>query len=97
MPLVPVMLAIGILPMWLLWFPLALVQVIAGITGAVFLPLLAAALLGLPFSRSGREAEFRHNPLVTIGLALCLVFFGFMACQTVLTKIASLFASVTIS
>ncbi len=82
------LLAIGILPMWLLWFPLALVQVIAGITGAVFLPLLAIALLGLPFSTSGRESGFRHHALVNIGLLLCLIFFGFMACQTILSKIA---------
>lgn len=86
------LLAIGIVPMCLLPFSLVRIQVIAGITGAVFLPLLALALLILPLGRVGRESGFRHHLLVTAGLALCMVFFGFMAYRTILLKLSKLFA-----
>lgn len=79
-----ILLAMGTLPMLCLPFSLATIQKIAGVTGAVFLPMFALSLLLLPGSTQGRAAGFRNGPFTMLVLTLCLTLFGFLAGQKIL-------------
>lgn len=76
--------ALGIIPCFVLPFSLAAVQKIAGVTGAVFIPLFASALLALPYTNRGREAGFRNGILSNAILLLSLCLFGGLAVKKVI-------------
>lgn len=75
--------ALGIIPCFVLPFSLATVQKIAGITGAVFIPLFALALLALPHTNRGRESGFRNGLISKAILLLSLCLFGGLAVKKV--------------
>lgn len=75
------LLLLGTVPAFCLPFSLATVQKIAGVTGAVFLPMFALAILLLPLSQRGRESAFRNGVFSTVILVLSLVLFGYMAVE----------------
>lgn len=76
-----ILLLLGTLPAACLPFSLATVQKIAGVTGALFLPLFAFTLLLLPLTTEGRRLEFRNGPASNVILLLSLVLFGILAVQ----------------
>lgn len=77
------LLALGIIPCFVLPFSLATVQKIAGVTGAVFIPLFASALLVLPRSGRGRECGFRNGVFSRWVLLLSLLVFGGLAAKKI--------------
>lgn len=81
------LLSLGIIPCVALPFSLPFVQKIAGITGAVFIPMFALALLLLPMSSLGRKCSFSNGRVRATILWICLVLFGVLAAQ----KLTSLF------
>jgi len=77
------LLVLGIVPCTILGYSLATVQKIAGVTGAVFIPLFALALLLLPRTDGGRQAKFVHGWIGWIIMVGSLLLFGFLAWQKV--------------
>jgi Mn2+/Fe2+ NRAMP family transporter len=68
------LLAIAILPMCNLFYPLATVQLIAGLAGAIFLPAFAGTLLALSWrGLSG----FRNGRFATLILWFCMLLFAY--------------------
>jgi hypothetical protein len=83
---------LGTLPALCLPFSLAAIQKTAGVTGALFLPLFALALLALPVTADGRKAGFRNGWLSTAVLTLCLLLFGLLAVQKLAATIGTPFS-----
>lgn len=79
------LLALGLLPCFILPYSLATVQKVAGVTGAVFIPLFAVSLLLLPRTKEGRAAGFRNGRLSFYILVISLLLFGFLAVRKVLS------------
>ncbi|HIE99789.1 MAG TPA: divalent metal cation transporter [Planctomycetes bacterium] len=80
-----IQLLLGIVPVFLLPFSLAKVQLVAGVTGAIFLPMFALALLLLGYTALGKQNGFRNGPFSTGVLTISLLLFGFLAAQRFLT------------
>lgn len=70
---------LGTIPALCLPFSLAAVQMIAGITGAMFLPMFALALLLLPRSQQAKQAKFRNGVFSSVVLTMCLLLFSSFA------------------
>lgn len=81
------LLALGILPFTILGYSLATVQKIAGVTGAVFIPLFALALLLLPRTERGRRVQYRHGAISWLIMAGSLLLFGRLAWQKIVTTL----------
>ena len=79
------LLALGIVPCFVLPFSLATVQKVAGVTGAAFIPMFALALLCLPASKAGGDSSFRNGWASRIVMTVCLVLFGFLAVQKLIS------------
>lgn len=77
------LLLLGILPCSILAYSLATVQKIAGVTGALFIPLFAWALLRLPQSERGRKTSYRHGWIGWLVMTGSLFLFGFLAWKKV--------------
>ena len=80
-----ILILLGVAPAFCLPFSLATVQMIAGVTGALFLPMFALALLLLGYTTLGRQNGFRNGPFSIGVLTLSLLLFGFLAAQRFLS------------
>jgi Mn2+/Fe2+ NRAMP family transporter len=76
-----IQLLLGIVPACGLPYSLANVQKVAGVTGALFLPMFALALLLLGCTATGKQSGFRNGLLSTSVLIICLLMFGYLAAQ----------------
>jgi len=83
------LLVLGILPCGILGYSLATVQKIAGVTGAVFIPLFALSLLLLPRSDRGRTAGYRHGVAGWLIMVGSLLLFGGLAWQKVASTLGA--------
>ena len=67
-------------------YSLASVQKVAGVTGALFIPIFALALLLLPRTAKGRETGFRNKVPAQLALLICLALFGYLAAGKIMPK-----------
>ena len=72
---------LGIVPAFCLPYSLANVQRVAGVTGALFLPMFALSLLLLGWTAAGKQNGFRNGLLSSSVLTLSLLLFGYLAAQ----------------
>jgi Mn2+/Fe2+ NRAMP family transporter len=77
------LLTLGIAPCFMLPFSLATVQKIAGVTGAIFIPIFALILLILEYTDEGKQSGYRNRWLSRSVLVPGLLLFGYLALQKV--------------
>ncbi len=71
------MVALAVVPLVLLWQNLADVQLAYGVSGAMFMPLLALTLLLLNNRTAWVGERFRNGWIINAGLIVTLVFFAY--------------------
>lgn len=79
--------AMSVIPLILLWRPIAEIQLAYTVLGAFFMPLLALTLLLLNNSRR-LPAEFRSSPWINAILFLTLAFFGYQGALEIIEAIS---------
>jgi len=77
------LLALGIVPLSLLWLRVQLVQYIYGIVGALFMPFVAVTLLLLNNRVRLVGREFKNGWITNVLLALTLAFFSYVGLREV--------------
>ncbi len=80
---------LGTLPAFCLPYSLAFVQKVAGVTGALFLPMFALSLLVLPASHLGKQHGFRNGYASSAVLVLSLGLFGVLAIRQLISMLPS--------
>ena len=71
------MLFIAIVPLPLLWWPVAEVQKLYAVGGALFMPLLALTLLLMNRRSDWVGKAFRQHGIITLTLVLTIAFFAY--------------------
>jgi Mn2+/Fe2+ NRAMP family transporter len=82
------LLALGIIPLSLLWLKVQLVQYVYGIVGALFMPFVALTLLLLNNRVRLVGREFRNGWVINALLALTLAFFSYVGLREVTAFLA---------
>ena len=82
------LLALGIVPLSLLWLRVQLVQYIYGIVGALFMPFVALTLLILNNRVRLVGREFKNSWVINLLLALTLAFFSYVGLREVIAFLA---------
>jgi Mn2+/Fe2+ NRAMP family transporter len=82
------LLAMGIVPLSLLWLRVQLVQYIYGIVGALFMPFVALTLLLLNNRVRLVGREFKNGWVTNVLLALTLAFFSYVGLREVMAFLA---------
>lgn len=82
------LLALGIVPVSLLWLKVQLVQYIYGIVGALFMPFVALTLLILNNRDRLVGREFKNGWITNLLLALTLAFFAYVGLREVAAFLA---------
>jgi len=72
------LLAIAILPLPLVWRPVAQIQLAYAVLGALFMPLLALTLLIMNNRRAWVGSAFRNGPLTNLVLLATLALFSYL-------------------